>query len=161
MKIIFLDIDGVICNREQWRTRIKVDGEILCHFDPKAVGLLNELTDGTGAKFVLSSTWRMHPIETLKKHFKNEFVSGEIIGVTPRHSGLNVWRGNEIQDWLDKNKELNVESFVILDDDIDMEHLRPRLVHTMTHDETTGEWVEGLTEKHVAKALDLLNTPVV
>jgi hypothetical protein len=42
-----------------------------------------------------------------------------------------------------------VESFVILDDDADMEHLLPRLVQTSMDD--------GLQDRHVEKAVEILN----
>ncbi|MFR1854625.1 MAG: HAD domain-containing protein, partial [Beduini sp.] len=53
MKIIILDIDGVL-NCEY--CKIKIDG---VHFvmDEKII-LLKQLVDRTGAKIVLSSTWR-------------------------------------------------------------------------------------------------------
>ena len=54
----------------------------------------------------------------------------EIIGRTKR---LGTDRGIEIQQWLDDNKDLDIEKFVILDDDMDMEHLLRHLVHTDTN----------------------------
>lgn len=59
MKIIFLDIDGVLNNQvDEERSVIKID-----HPDDfiseRCVTLLNELIENTGAKVVVSSTWRI------------------------------------------------------------------------------------------------------
>ena len=53
----------------------------------------------------------------------------EILGRTPY---LGTKRGVEIQHWLDENEDKNIESFVILDDDMDMEHLMEYGVFTDT-----------------------------
>lgn len=53
----------------------------------------------------------------------------EVLGKTPY---LGTKRGIEIQQWLDDNEDKNIESFVILDDDMDMEHLMEHGVFTDT-----------------------------
>ena len=161
MKIIFLDIDGVICNHEQWKKHVILDGEYLHEFDSAAVKLLNELTDKTQAKFVISSTWRFKGVDILKKHFPQQGVTGEILDRTPslRHV-INAQRGDEIQMWLDENKDKEIESFVILDDDNDMKHLLPKLVQTLWINQENGELIEGLRQNHVDKAFDILNKPI-
>ncbi|MDE6189696.1 MAG: hypothetical protein K2G37_05375, partial [Clostridia bacterium] len=57
MKIIFLDIDGVLNSRAYDRLR---DWNILSDIDETRLPLLKKLVDTTGAKIVLSSTWRAH-----------------------------------------------------------------------------------------------------
>ena len=76
MKIIFLDIDGVL-NSEKWYIEIfdknlypNLENYPLCEFDPLAIEQLNLLTDKTNAKIVISSTWRMgRTIDELKNIF--------------------------------------------------------------------------------------------
>ena len=172
MKIVFLDIDGVICTQEEifhdpekkksGEIKIedymrRVDGKWLHMFSPVAVAALNHITNTTGAKLVISSTWRNKGVDRLKIHFKEQGVTGEIIGITPyvyNEEHKCKMRGGEIQVWLDKNP--GVESFVILDDDSDMLHLLPRLVKTMWDDyEKTGE-PEGLVMKHAEQAIKML-----
>lgn len=73
MKIIFLDIDGVL-NSEKWYTE-RFDKDLqsypLCEFDPLCVEQLNILIQKTNAKLVISSTWRLgRTIDELKNLFE-------------------------------------------------------------------------------------------
>lgn len=59
MKIIFLDIDGVL-NSDEYFDKIKylkIEG-IESEIDRKKVKLLQEAVKQTGAKVVLTSSWR-------------------------------------------------------------------------------------------------------
>ena len=53
MKVIFLDIDGVLNSLD---CKEKIEGYLFV--EDKKIALLKELIDATGAKIVLSSTWR-------------------------------------------------------------------------------------------------------
>lgn len=142
MKLIFLDIDGVLINQATCR-----------HFgvvDPACVKELNRLTDTTGAKIVLSSCWRIGwPVKEVQRHFKEKWgITGEVIGKTP--VDWNQERGNEIQMWIDEFLHTDtIESIVIIDDDRDMAHLLPFLV------QTTFTW--GLTPTLADEAISKLN----
>lgn len=70
-KFIFLDIDGVMNSNlfysertqdKRYNDWIKEHPQRIawnaCDIDPRAVERLNRLTDATGAKIVVSSTWR-------------------------------------------------------------------------------------------------------
>ncbi len=154
MNIIFLDLDGVICLPPQWNGRAKFEGESICEFDKESVKLLNELIERTKARIVLSSSWRvLFDLELLKRWFKHEGVIGEIIAKTPRIPGYQ--RGTEIQEWLDKYENI-VDNFIILDDNTDMLHLKPRLIHTLM-----GPWenqIYGITRQNVEDAVKLMET---
>ena len=137
MKIIFLDIDGVLNNYdtltdENWNER---------KWEPNLVEMLKRIIKETGAEIVLSSTWRR--IESYCDIIKND-MKINYIGKTPV-----LWkkRGIEIQTWLDENP--GVEKFVILDDDSDMVHLMDHLL------QTDGEF--GLTEEIADEAIEMLN----
>jgi hypothetical protein len=82
MKVIFLDHDGVICLSDNWGNRFKKQkswgGRKLSmstlsmpveyrfdNFDEKAVKVLNEILEETGAEIVVSSDWKNWA--TLKK----------------------------------------------------------------------------------------------
>ena len=147
MKIIFLDIDGVLncesayrngeCQYQEW---VWEDGRIDHYqkFCTRSKELLNKLIDETGAKIVISSTWRQSGIEFMKKVWKMEKMSGEIIGITPslRSDKLRIPRGMEIEfylnemnffhiNWSKKEQqriinESGVENYIIIDDDSDM-----------------------------------------
>jgi len=148
LKVIFLDIDGVLVNRKSLADM----GGMRAKADPRCVEALNAITDATGAKIVVSSTWRCYPppdFETPTDYMRAKMrewgVRGEVIGCTPdlakeslacRGIYVGAERGDEIQAWLDRNATVGdeVESFVILDDDSDMKHLTDRLIKaTMQH----------------------------
>ena len=153
MKIIFLDIDGVLNNAEfmphhRGRPSEYAYGQFVGedYFNPHCVANLNKIVRATGAKYVLSSSWRkLFEIDTMREFFLHQRVHGELMDYTG--SDTTRVRGYEIQTWLDENP--GVESFVILDDDRDMEHLMPYLVHT--------SWAKGLEEHHVQKAIEILS----
>ena len=149
LKIIFLDIDGVLSHpNSRW-----------C-IDHQKVKLLEEILKATGAKIVISSCWRIgckNGEDFVNKMFttwRNE-MSGEkrdslfiksIIDVTDRNGSA---RGDEIQRWLDKHED-EVESYVILDDDSDM--LEEQLFNFVQTD-----CYYGMSERTVALAIQVLN----
>jgi hypothetical protein len=156
MKIVFLDIDGVLNAGE---------GPLL----PGCISALNKITNATGAMIVIHSSWRFSwSLVQIRGHLKAHGVEGEIIGVTsmPKcrvHSGILIlhdedylaWAGSlevherptSIQKWLDVHPE--VEAFVILDDDPHFEHLHPKHIHT--------ESKVGLTPQQAEEAILLLS----
>jgi len=125
MQYIFLDIDGVLNTHYSMTKGLALNH--LFHFQKSCVRELNRIIHRTGAKIVVSSTWRRHSnwLEVIN-HIGNEGVVGEIIDRTGRSD--DRIRGHEIADWLSQHPE--TESFVILDDDSDMGRLMPRLVQT-------------------------------
>lgn len=147
-RIIFLDIDGVV-NTLQISTKpfdtnrgqISRDGFYyeLCNSSDKrvsniqAVMWLNKLCVVTGAKIVISSTWRYgSTLEEIKECLVNSGLLPEInlIGFTPDLRGnINFCRGDEINQYLRENFCQNDKvSFVILDDDCDMGDLIDHLI---------------------------------
>jgi HAD domain in Swiss Army Knife RNA repair proteins len=158
MKLIFLDIDGVLCTpAECMRRMVTVDGHALHHLNAEAVGAINHVTDSTGAVFVISSTWRTRGVPTLAKHFKNEGITGTILDRTPSLDSYE--RGWEILDWLHTHREIDVESFVILDDESDAAHtpeLKERFIQSLWRDwENKGRQL-GFTMEHADRAIKLL-----
>lgn len=131
MKVVFLDIDGVL-NHSEFLKNIKRSpgGTIsdLDMIDPKAVALLNKLLDTTKANVVISSTWRigntLFHLQQLLSKAGFQFPE-RIIGATV--SLTEGVRGAEINVWL---QQVPVDKFVILDDDDDMDPLMDHLVQT-------------------------------
>ena len=141
MKLIFLDIDGVL-NNELWfkspesrvQTEDKEEYSKKRFFDPRCVELLNILTESTGAKIVISSSWRTRwqTIEEMQEFLEDVGITGDIIDRTPKlyFRGLedynySVPRGCEIKAWLETHKDIlgkkiSQVNYVILDDDSDM-----------------------------------------
>lgn len=109
MKVIFLDIDGVLNN---FNSLAKYG---LDYIDQNAVELVAQIVKETKAKIVLTSTWRLNErdLELVKKSL---MVSG--IGLEDCTKKLeNKARLEEIKEWLERHPE--VKRFVILDDDED------------------------------------------
>ncbi len=159
MKIIFLDIDGVICNEAQWMPS-RAD-EYGYPFDLKAVSELGRIVALTGARIVISSTWRLSGILAMHELWKARRMPGYVYDVTPHRSEQlpsGLWtggmRGHEIQDWLDQDShDQPITHYVILDDmgpDAFLPHQRPFLIQTETE--------EGLTAALANKAIRLLTT---
>lgn len=141
MKIIFLDVDGVLNNFASLAEHI--------HLLPEKCLLVRRLCKITDAKIVLSSTWRMFmksPDCPLLFAFDKAGLPRKlIVGATDTLKG---GRGKQIDRWLVGQ---NVESYVIIDDD--MHDFSPAHIQRMvrTRMET------GLTENGVEKAASLLN----
>lgn len=149
-KVIFLDIDGVLNSQNTFRDNHEyvkffirnmngsIDDEMvytMLDIDLDKVFMLRDICNLTGAKVVVSSSWRR-----LNKYslFEERLTSlgVPIVGVTP-FIGNN--RGDEIRKYLEDNK---VDDFVILDDDIfsDFKELENYLVKT-------GFYEDGLTDE--------------
>lgn len=144
MKIIFLDIDGVLMG---------TDGVAEAP-DPARVARLNGLAERTGAQLVVSSTWRSQGLEALTALLREWGVTAPVAGMTDDLGWLDfttpigLHRGDEIGQWLDEHP--GVEDFVILDDDDDMGGLLPFLVQV---------GADGLTDDLAAAAETALKTP--
>lgn len=153
MKILFLDIDGVVnCAT----TNFKTD---LWPLDRHMAFLVGRIVLNTNAKVVLSSAWRIHPEATqvIEKHIV------PIMDRTPkpwydRDRDHYSTRGEEIQRWLDENKgspftreKLEITKYAILDDCSDMlpEQI-PNFFRT--------SWASGLTEEIAIKVINHLNS---
>jgi hypothetical protein len=141
MKVLALDIDGVLNSRRFYENRVLrgEESDPVNEFDPIACGLLVQLIgEVPGLKILLSSTWRktihLDELETLVSRSLGETVHLPLIGKTgvfqsPKMSLYSICgRGLEIQSWLDKNQ--GVEGLCIIDDDSDMGALKPYLVKT-------------------------------
>lgn len=130
MRIIFLDIDGVLNHEAFYRERTKkrvqdIKAYELQNIDPVCIGHLNQLCQDAGAKVVISSSWRSKGDATyFQQLFSKLGFTGEVVGKTP-HS-QHRFRGLEILDWMKANEDLlgqhysDYEDYVILDDDSDM-----------------------------------------
>lgn len=113
MKVIFLDVDGVL-NTKKTKDRVSFPpwGQKFRGLDNGKVRRVSKLALETGAKVVISSTWREYmDLDELRGLLSKRGFRAEIIGKTP-HGGMT--RGEEIQGWIDLNGM--PDSFVVLDD---------------------------------------------
>lgn len=129
---IFLDVDGVLNRKEDWRTMFSLNKECVNTF----CKLLDQLNS---YRIVLSSTWRNgSQMDKLKAYFP-------IYGVTP--TTTNKTRQEEIEYYIKKN---NVKKYVIIDDDeslfTDKSRINLYLVNYMT----------GITDSDIKKIKKML-----
>jgi hypothetical protein len=129
LPLIFLDFDGVL-NSQLWYVRTKGSRE-QDDLDREAIGYLNDLVSTTGARVVVSSTWRLNrTIEELQEILGRNGFTGEVIGKTidmrRGENGDSILRGNEILAWIKDHQEdcgvpyWDYRRYVIFDDDSDM-----------------------------------------
>ena len=157
MKVIFLDIDGVLSTEEHVQSLTsKAGAESVLRgpagfdvelIEPELCERLNLITDATGAKIVVTSVWRqLHPWATLIKMLALKGVTGEIIAKTPNGGRT---RGHEIKMWLDKHPE--VTHFVILETKLDVHPFEDWMVQTRYWGDDAG-----LQQMHVKRAIRML-----
>ena len=153
MKVIFLDIDGVLNSIAFDRERTNEQGNI----DESRLLLLKQILDETGALIVLSSSWRKHwdkepsLCDNLGAEINSIFAIYDIAiyDKTPRLQSND--RAEEIRLWLSQNE--STTAYAILDDiafgwgaDL-QEHLV----------KTNSRIGRGLEYFHVEKATEILN----
>lgn len=161
-KVIFLDVDGVMHDYS--------GNEIV---QEERVKRLQRIVNATGAKLVLSSSWRFGYLEFLEENNLTEYADPngseslkyfetllkkydlEIMTFTPYSTLGQNGRPLEIRRFLlDKP---NLKSFVILDDeDFNWQWLKAFLVQTRRKTENGSDRL-GLEEEDVTKAIEILN----
>lgn len=182
MKIIFLDVDGVLNGYSKftgflygWFIKLRLMKYVNKYYDLFGVRTtmtrrLAKIVRKTDAKIVISSSWRgswydsyedkgrrARALEDQLRRFK---IYDSVIGITPRSS--KGYRETEIRQWLFERDD--VDAFVVLDDETsDLQgFLGKELIKTSEIEEgeiIRGAWYEntGLKRKHVKQAIKILN----
>jgi len=156
MKVIFLDIDGVLATPRQYGTvRTKLysrDGSaaelrVPYMWDERCVIALNRFIRTHNLQIVLSSDWRLHfSEEQINRIFIINGVAASPIGFTPRLAkeesteSLESIRVREIQAWLQSTP---VDAWCAVDD-MDLSGLGERFART---DDRMGFGARGFNEK--------------
>jgi hypothetical protein len=119
-KIIFLDIDGVL------NVYCESRDEFGCTFHSHFVDNLKWIIDNTGAKIVISSTWRMDGLDKMRDMWIKRGLPGEVIDITPTTVVVDN-ADNEFYDWADRGYEIqqwindhDIKCYCIIDDNDDM-----------------------------------------
>jgi hypothetical protein len=137
MKVLFLDIDGVVnCASTSQRHRGAIG------IDPVMAFRVGKIQLDTGCEVVLSSSWRNWPEG--RAEVERQVV--RCLDVTP--TARNGFRGTEIRTWLGEHPE--VTRYAIVDDSTDFWKDQP-LFKT--------EWTVGLTDEIAAQITRYLNEP--
>jgi hypothetical protein len=151
MKIIFLDIDGVL------NVTCHARDSFGCMFWQPFVDNLKSIIDATGAKIVISSTWRFDGLDRMKKMWEIRQLPGEVIDITP-HIDI-CKRGEEIEKWVNKNLH-KVSKYVIIDDDKDMLHYQFKSFVQTSGNGNHPDSLDigyGLTKQCAEQAINILN----
>ena len=164
MKVIFLDIDGVL-NASDYMCALHYRYRSLVHkdeaeypipndevrdsygkyFDPRCIIHLEAIINFTGCKIVISSTWRKDGLTKMKNLWEYRDLPGEIVGVTPV---LNMERGEEIKNYLEEHDYIT--DYCIIDDDSDM---LPEQMNNFV--KTSNKF--GLTHQDAERVINILN----
>lgn len=161
MKVIFLDVDGVINSAQICGKKGGPTCEGYWGISTILLRKLKKIVDETGAIIILTSSWKANWIKYVKritvdpfgKYLNNKIrkFGMEISGTTAGCEMTCFDRGQGISVWLKKHKD--VTHWVVLDDvvfdDYENYGIMPHLVHT---DEQVG-----LTDDDVEKAIKILN----
>lgn len=155
MKVIFLDIDGVLNDHKPLRhSRSNT-------FDRDKVKRFDHLLRVTGSKIVLSSSWRYFIItgdmtfrgfeQLMRSHGIDAW--GRIVGILPPDEESPFGRDQQIVKYVREDKEIS--HFVILDDleDLDFGGWSPHFVMTKSK--------EGLTDEQVERAKKILDISII
>lgn len=157
-KYIFLDVDGPINTNRNIRIQHAL-GKSTCSYyielPRKKILNIKEIVNNTGAKIVVSSSWRLgfegikpsSAYLNLERQLNKYHVFLE--GWTPYHDD---GRGVEISLWLNDFEQINgyIPDYIIIDDDdFDIQQHKGRII------KTSAEF--GLCEEHIRKAIYLLN----
>lgn len=158
MKVIFLDIDGVLNSEEFLKNN---ENEAI---DRRNVSILKEVIDKTGAVIVMSSGWKfwfddnMMPKEGYSQYLYDilcEF-NIKIFGKTPDFSTDEIRtnktfshvKAKEIIAWL--NEQKSVDRYVVLDDlDLKNQEINANLVRTNSK--------FGITEEDALRVIDKIS----
>ena len=145
MKVIFLDHDGVICLSNNWGNRFKKQKKWgkrklsmsalempveyrFDNFDEKAIEVLNEILEKTGAEIVVSSDWkRWATVQEMGEYYESKGIIKKPIAFTDsilyddyedfpwhRNWDLEQTRSLEISQYLGQNP--NITHWVAIDD---------------------------------------------
>jgi HAD domain in Swiss Army Knife RNA repair proteins len=140
MKVIFLDIDGVLNCKKTANPR-----KFPYVVDPKLLKRFLSLLERSGAKVVLSSTWRYDPAGLFSaKHRGIPFID-----VTPDMPKRP--RGDEVRSWLKKHPR--VKRYVVIDDEDDeldeLPLFQPSALTGLTEEIVKGviHYLEGNTDE--------------
>ena len=147
MKVIFLDHDGVICLSSEWggryKKRQKWEGNKLTmdvkgmpieyrfdNFNEKAVKVLNQILEETGAEIVVSSDWkRWATVEEMGEYYESKGISKKPIAFTPNLGECTVHGNNFIwsRDWdLEQTRTIEIKQYL---------HDHPEVTHWVSIDD--------------------------
>ena len=160
MKVIFLDIDGVLNCSTSKSHCVEDNGRVIKGIDSDKVKRLAKIVEATGAQIILSSDWkdgwRKYYASQKPSHAKyldnHLYKKGKLTikDKTPNTNKGTWFRGEEILTYLRSHSDIT--DYVILDDtffeDFSIKEIEEHLVLT--------DYKVGLTDTDVEKAIKIL-----
>ena len=154
-KVLFLDVDGVLnyigCTAREPCGMMGINDA--------SVAILAKVIRATGAKIVLTSTWRLE----WDKNKDNLSETGKYLVRKLKRSWLYIYdklpdyelgRGEAIKSWLDAHMEIPVESWCVLDDEVADDFERFGILgHLVKTDWENG----GIRPEHAEDCIKMLN----
>lgn len=144
---VFLDIDGPMVPMNFWSRKDK-DKKGHMAFDPAAVATILRVLNETGAKLVISSSWRNIGYERMSSILEEEGISKDYL-----HEDWSIdfsydvgmsGRADFIRTWLKRHPE--IKHYAVVDDvELDI----PNLVKVSTFD--------GMSDAHRRQLFELFN----
>jgi len=148
MKTIFLDHDGVICLLTEWGSRHKKQqkwgerntsmsmNEIpleyrFDNFNQKAINILNEILEETGAEIVVSSDWKnFATLEEMGEYYESKGIIKKPIAFT-LNLGDCTWYNEDVWIWnpkwdLEMSRVIEIRQYL---------HDHPEITHWVSIDD--------------------------
>lgn len=155
-KIIFLDVDGVLnifsesymTNYVEYDNRFKFS---INRLEFHLVKRLEYIIKNTDAYIVVCSGWGMNSLKEVLVDYDFKYLSRIIDEVNPIH---------RIDSILKYVKEHNIEKYIVLDDEIDVEKVQNLISSESDRIPFTKvqiRYTEGLTNQNVMTAIEYLN----
>jgi len=157
MKVLFLDIDGILnnYNHDSYRKNHFLPGRKTPTYCQLNVDAFNLITAAhPDVRIVISSSWRItNSLPKMRRYLRNWGVKGgRIIDFTPS-LGLLRGRGLEIEKWIKEHPK--VTSVVVLDDETVWEMVTNDIASIFVK---ASGWL-GFCETDAQRAIDILNNP--
>lgn len=149
MKVILLDIDGVLTSYEWADAIMRQEGYRVDDYNELCQGkiaLLKEIVDATGAEIVISSSWRFDEdaLEAVRKQLA--LFNLEVYDLTSQRLDVVFNRTKELRLYIEEN---HPEEYLILDDEIITDpELAPHQVRTSL--------AKGLMKKDIEPSIKIL-----
>lgn len=150
MKVLFLDIDGVLLPGRAYLLPNQTK-PVVTVFDPCAVSLLNRACQKQKRKIVVHSSWvKFYDKEELKDHLEKQGVDVSLLHEDYYTRPELGWRYARVDDWLLRHPE--VTDFFILDDEPEIRRGGGKYVQSGNLILT--DFDEGITTKIFRRILD-------
>jgi len=152
MKVIFLDIDGVL-NCKTSKSKCQNYKGI----DNDKVKKLKQIVEQTDSRLILCSSWKKEwekidkELQDYSANYLDKKLRKEKLYILDKTCDNGNNRGKGILSWL--NKHPNVDKYIILDDEL-FDYETTGLLSYLVK---TSYYEDGLNDGHVIQAIQMLN----